>query len=92
MSDLVIPAPPTAPSPTVARAARVNSVGPSPHAGMGAVLVEKGCSFRVWAPNADAVSVAGTFTGWEKAPIPMARDGQSGAGHDYWSVFVPGVA
>jgi 1,4-alpha-glucan branching enzyme len=93
MTDLVVPSPPTAPATIPARAARANpAVSPSPHMGMGAVLVDKGCSFRVWAPNADAVSVAGPFTGWEKAPIALARDGQSEAGRSYWSVFVPGVA
>ena len=34
---------------------------PSKQDGMGAIPYEGGTSFRVWAPHADGVSVAGTF-------------------------------
>ncbi len=35
------------------------------HPGMGAIPHDKGVAFRVWAPNADAVSVIGTFNNWD---------------------------
>lgn len=59
---------------------------PSPHGGMGAVLHAAGTTFRVWAPNAASVSVAGSFNGWSADAHPMAHDA-----HGYWSVDVPGV-
>jgi 1,4-alpha-glucan branching enzyme len=46
-----------------------------------------GTGFSVWAPNADAVSVVGSFNGWDPAACPMARVGGSGI----WEAFVPGV-
>ncbi|MGT2744029.1 1,4-alpha-glucan branching protein GlgB [Streptococcus phocae subsp. phocae] len=30
--------------------------------------------FRVWAPNAEAVSVIGDFTNWTQSPIPMQKN------------------
>src|SRR5262245_46330556 len=67
------------------------AVAPSPHAGMGATLVAQGCSFRVWAPHADQVSVTGPFAtpAWSEAGVRMQRE--AGAGRDYWSVFLPGI-
>jgi hypothetical protein len=55
-------------------------VAPSDKPGMGAVLMDGGCLFRVWAPNADAVTVGGDFfhagkqelVEWQE--IPLARD------------------
>ena len=42
-----------------------------------------GWRFRVWAPNASDVSLAGDFSGWQ--PLPMVRkDG-------LWECFVPGA-
>lgn len=72
-------------------------VAPSDKPGMGAVLVDSGCLFRVWAPNASAVSVGGDFfhsgnldpVVWQE--IPMARDAATGEGAAYWSAFVPGT-
>ncbi len=60
----------------------------SPHGGMGAVVVREGeavvgVTFRVWAPNASAVRVTGTFSDWEGGP-EMARENDAG----YWSVHV----
>ena len=66
---------------------------PSPHAGMGAVLHGGGCTFRAWAPHADAVEVVdptGTAAALA-AGVAMARDAAAGRGRDYWSAFVPGV-
>ncbi|KAK4958217.1 hypothetical protein LTR10_004643 [Elasticomyces elasticus] len=65
----------------------------SPHPGMGAVFRDESCTFRTWAPFADAVSVHGSFTTppWS-IPIPLARDNPDpGNGHDYWSAHVNGV-
>jgi 1,4-alpha-glucan branching enzyme len=66
-------------------------IAPSPHPGMGAALVARGCSFRVWAPHADQVAVTGPFAvpAWSPQGIRLERE--PGAGRDYWSVFVPGL-
>ena len=52
---------------------------PSLRPGMGAIkatdLGSSGTAFRVWAPHADGVSVAGTFDGWDATRNPLARDG-----------------
>lgn len=51
--------------------------------GMGAILTDHGTGFRVWAPNAEAVSVVGTFNDWNDAENPLyAEDG------GYWYGFV----
>lgn len=64
---------------------------PSPHHGMGAYPVAGGTSFRVWAPFASRVSVAGNFNGWTKGAHPLAREA-----FDTWSTFTtdagPGAA
>ena len=59
---------------------------PSPHGGMGAVRHAQGTTFRVWAPNASAVSVAGSFNDWSADAHPLAHQA-----HGYWSADVPGV-
>jgi 1,4-alpha-glucan branching enzyme len=68
---------------------------PSAHPGMGAVLHDGGCTFRIWAPNAGAAWVAGNFTAppWAPGMIALARDAaDSGSeGFQYWSAFVPAV-
>ncbi len=46
-----------------------------------------GTTFRVWAPNGSAVSVAGEFNGWLANRHPLASEGGSGN----WSVDVPGA-
>ncbi|MBB2974351.1 alpha-amylase family glycosyl hydrolase [Mesorhizobium sp. RMAD-H1] len=43
--------------------------------GMGAIVHEDGVAFRVWAPHADAVVVAGSFNGWSDDEVPMADEG-----------------
>ena len=40
--------------------------------------------FRVWAPNARMVSLAGDFTDWEDRPVPMKK-----IGGGVWEVTVP---
>jgi 1,4-alpha-glucan branching enzyme len=58
--------------------------------GMGASISPdgKGVTFRVWAPHADQVYVAGNFTNppWNEGKIPLAREGGEST---YWSTFVP---
>jgi 1,4-alpha-glucan branching enzyme len=73
-------------------------VAPSPLPDrMGATLHQNGCTFRVWAPFADEVFVAGDFTTpkWNDGKIPLRRDtdrqdGQGRNGH--WSAWVANVA
>lgn len=45
----------------------------------------KGVRFRVWAPNAERVSLVGDFNGWDGRIHPMANLGPSGA----WELFLP---
>jgi 1,4-alpha-glucan branching enzyme len=47
-----------------------------------------GVCFRVWAPNAERVSVVGGFNGWDGRTHPMATLGASGV----WELFVPELA
>jgi 1,4-alpha-glucan branching enzyme len=48
----------------------------------------EGVFFAVWAPNADRVSVVGSFNGWDGRRHPMRNRGASG----FWELFVPGLA
>lgn len=59
---------------------------PSPHPGMGSKTYEGGVSFRVWAPHADEVFVAGSFNDWSTTAHPFASEGGG-----YWSVAVDGA-
>ena len=58
---------------------------------LGAHLLEedgkKGVYFAVWAPNAQHVSVIGSFNNWEAWIHPMMPIGSSGV----WELFIPGV-
>ncbi|MEI7851958.1 MAG: 1,4-alpha-glucan branching enzyme, partial [Kiritimatiellales bacterium] len=58
---------------------------------LGAHLLEEdgkqGVYFAVWAPNAQHVSVIGSFNNWEAWIHPMALIGNSGV----WELFIPGV-
>ena len=47
-----------------------------------------GTYFAVWAPNATAVHVIGSFNAWTRDACPMRPVGRSGI----WETFVPGVA
>ena len=58
----------------------------SAHPGMGAIVHDTGVAFRVWAPNADAVFLTGTFNAWSEDAAAMApEDG------GIWYVDVPGA-
>lgn len=52
-------------------------------AGMGPVVLEKGVGFRVWAPNADRVSVVGSFNDWNAEAHPMVAEA-----YGIWSLFI----
>ena len=46
-----------------------------------------GVRFAVWAPNAERISVVGTFNHWDGRLHPMTVRGSSGV----WELFLPGV-
>ncbi len=52
---------------------------------LGAHPVAGGFVFRVWAPNAEAVSVAGSFNNWDPTAYPMQRVTDGGV----WEVTLP---
>jgi len=49
---------------------------------MGAVPFDDGVGFRVWAPNAHSVAVAGDFNGWSRDADPLTHEGNG-----YWACF-----
>lgn len=48
---------------------------------------KSGVMFRVWAPNAEAVSLVGDFNEWDKTAHKMQRHPDTG----FWEIFVPGL-
>src|SRR5712691_6408227 len=52
--------------------------------GMGAKVYPGGSGFRVWAPFAQSVAVAGEFNGWSPMANPLTQEGNG-----YWSTDVP---
>ena len=48
---------------------------------------QKGMFFAVWAPNAKAVHVVGTFNGWNEEQHPMTKFNEGGI----WTLFIPGI-
>jgi 1,4-alpha-glucan branching enzyme len=52
----------------------------------GPLLTDRGCRFRVWAPNASRVAVTGTFNAWRDDEHQLAP-GVDGI----WEIEVPGV-
>src|SRR5512136_2131172 len=63
------------------------AVVPSSRPGMGAIPYSTGTTFRVWAPIATSVSVAGNFNSWSAVANPLASEGSG-----LWSVDVAGVS
>jgi 1,4-alpha-glucan branching enzyme len=55
--------------------------------GLGAIVFDGGVAFRVWAPFASQVHVAGTFNDWDVFANPLAAEVNG-----YWSVEVPGAS
>ena len=53
------------------------------HTGMGAMPGAKGVTFRVWAPHAEKVYVAGTFNDWSETTAPLVNEKNG-----YWSTGV----
>ncbi len=49
---------------------------------LGCTKYEYGYAFRVWAPNADSVSLVGDFTGWD-SPVPLFRNDSDGV----WELY-----
>ncbi|MDX1693120.1 MAG: 1,4-alpha-glucan branching protein GlgB [Ketobacteraceae bacterium] len=47
----------------------------------------EGVRFAVWAPNAERVSVVGSFNQWDGRIHPMRSRGESGV----WELFIPGL-
>jgi 1,4-alpha-glucan branching enzyme len=62
------------------------SSAPSSRPGMGSLPFPGGAAFRVWAPHAEAVAVAGDFNDWSDDSDPLGREGGG-----YWSGEVPGA-
>ena len=60
------------------------STTPAQHPGMGAIPYEGGVTFRVWAPHADEVRVAGEFNDWSRDNCPLAAEDNG-----CWSADVP---
>jgi 1,4-alpha-glucan branching enzyme len=59
---------------------------PSKLPGMGAIPHDRGTDFRVWAPNAAAVHVTGSFNDWADPGLPLAAEGEG-----IWSASALGV-
>jgi len=54
---------------------KTQSKSPAIHVeGMGPIILDSGVAFRVWAPNADKISVVGEFNDWKADANLMARE------------------
>lgn len=60
---------------------------PQRQTGMGAIYTPEATTFRVWAPNADAVGVMGNFCDWKEEGVALELESEDG----YWAVAIPGV-
>lgn len=58
----------------------------SSRSGMGASPYAGAVAFRVWAPFARLVTVAGDFNGWREDATPLVAEGNGN-----WSTDVPGA-
>jgi len=64
----------------------------STHAGYGSIPYSGGCTFRVWAPNATSVTVAGSWDNYSTTANPLFHDPVYTQGTSWvWSVDVPGA-
>ena len=72
--------------PTVKTPRSAPKAVPSKLHGMGAIPHDRGTDFRVWAPNATAVQVTGTFNEWADPGLPLASEGGG-----IWSGSAEGV-
>jgi 1,4-alpha-glucan branching enzyme len=64
----------------------MNQIAPSSRPGVGSIPYAGGTTFRVWAPHAERVAVAGTFNRWAADAAPLASEGNG-----YWSADVDGA-
>ena len=64
--------------------ASAQPVAPTERHGMGAIPYDGGVSFRVWAPHATGVYLAGDMNEWHGRSIPLGPEDNG-----YWSVEVP---
>jgi len=71
---------------TASSSASSSAPVPSTRQGMGTMLFPGGVAFRVWAPFAPRIFVAGAFNQWSPTAHPFASEGNG-----YWSVEVPGA-
>jgi 1,4-alpha-glucan branching enzyme len=62
-------------------------MGVSGQQGMGAIPFQGGAGFRVWAPFASSVAVAGSFNDWSIIAHPLTNEGNGN-----WSTDVPGAS
>ncbi len=68
---------------TTASAQQLNDPVIDPLPGMGAIPDEDGVAFRVWAPNAQQVSVIGTFNDWQPGVDACSQEE-----HGYWYINI----
>ncbi len=62
------------------------SASPSTRPGMGAIPYETGTTFRVWAPFANQVLVAGKFNNWSDSTHPLTNEGNG-----FWSADIEDI-
>jgi 1,4-alpha-glucan branching enzyme len=66
---------------------------PRPYAVLGAhPRDDGGVRFAVWAPNAQRVSVVGSFNSWDGRRHPMRLRHGPGGGAGIWEIFIPDAA
>ena len=65
---------------------RIRPLRSSTQPGMGAIPQPEGTTFRVWAPNAHAVFVSGSFNNWSLNRTELAHEANG-----YWSADVAGA-
>lgn len=63
----------------------------SSRSGWGSTPYSGGTTFRVWAPHATSVYVAGTFNSWSTTATALAQEKTNGAPDGVWSADVAGV-